>query len=178
MTIGSAASRSSLRGGRSPRSVSRTVSSNSLLRPSRGPGLDPSALFSVAAMATAPVGGTVIEDEEVEDSILDAEAKEWMEMKATLSTAEDDDLCEHCSRKRQERRRLRQIKKASQEVLVSTTTKESAAGSCSSNTNAAAANAEDRTGLNSESSSTSLTYRRPLSESDTVVDRLTQDPSR
>ena len=178
MTIGSAASRSSLRGGRSPRSVSRTVSSNSLLRPSRGPGLDPSALFSVAAMATAPVGGTVIEDEEVEDSILDAEAIEWMEMKATLSTAEDDDLCEHCSRKRQERRRLRQIKKASQEVLVSTTTKESAAGSCSSNTNAAAANAEDRTGLNSESSSTSLTYRRPLSESDTVVDRLTQDPSR
>ena len=173
MTIGSAASRSSLRGGRSPRSVSRTVSSNSLLRPSRGPGLDPSALFSVAAMATAPVGGTVIEDEEVEDSILDAEAIEWMEMKATLSTAEDDDLCEHCSRKRQERRRLRQIKKASQEVLVSTTTKESAAGSCSSNTNA-----EDRTGLNSESSSTSLTYRRPLSESDTVVDRLTQDPSR
>ena len=178
MTIGSAASRSSLRGGRSPRSVSRTVSSNSLLRPSRGPGLDPSALFSVAAMATAPVGGTVIEDEEVDDSILDAEAIEWMEMKATLSTAEDDDLCEHCSRKRQERRRLRQIKKASQEVLVSTTTKESAAGSCSSNTNAAAANAEDRTGLNSESSSTSLTYRRPLSESDTVVDRLTQDPSR
>ena len=178
MTIGSAASRSSLRGGRSPRSVSRTVSSNSLLRPSRGPGLDPSALFSVAAMATAPVGGTVIEDEEVEDSILDAEAIEWMEMKATLSTEDDDDLCEHCSRKRQERRRLRQIKKASQEVLVSTTTKESAAGSCSSNTNAAAANAEDRTGLNSESSSTSLTYRRPLSESDTVVDRLTQDPSR
>ena len=180
MTIGSAASRSSLRGGRSPRSVSRTVSSNSLLRPSRGPGLDPSALFSVAAMATAPVGGTVIEDEEVEeDSILDAEAIEWMEMKATLSTAEDDDLCEHCSRKRQERRRLRQIKKASQEVLVSTTTKESAAaGSCSSNTNAAAANAEDRTGLNSESSSTSLTYRRPLSESDTVVDRLTQDTPR
>ena len=178
MTIGSAASRSSLRGGRSPRSVSRTVSSNSLLRPSRGPGLDPSALFSVAAMATAPVGGTVIEDEEVDDSILDAEAIEWMEMKATLNT-EDDDLCEHCSRKRQERRRLRQIKKASQEVLVSTTTKESAAaGSCSSNTNAAAANAEDRTGLNSESSSTSLTYRRPLSESDTVVDRLTQDPSR
>ena len=114
----------------------------------------------------------------MEDSILDAEAKEWLEMKATLSTAEDDDLCEHCSRKRQERRRLRQIKKASQEVLVSTTTKESAAGSCSSNTNAAAANAEDRTGLNSESSSTSLTYRRPLSESDTVVDRLTQDPSR
>ena len=179
MTIGSAASRSSLRGGRSPRSVSRTVSSNSLLRPSRGPGLDPSALFSVAAMATAPVGGTVIEDEEVEDSILDAEAIEWMEMKATLSTEDDDDLCEHCSRKRQERRRLRQIKKASQEVLVSTTTKESAAGgSCSSNTNAAAANAGDRTGLNSESSSTSLTYRRPLSESDTVVDRLTQDPSR
>ena len=178
MTIGSAASRSSLRGGRSPRSVSRTVSSNSLLRPSRGPGLDPSALFSVAAMATAPVGGTVIEDEEVEDSILDAEAIEWMEMKATLSTEDDDDLCEHCSRKRQERRRLRQIKKASQEVLVSTTTKESAAGSCSSNTNSAAANAEDRTGLNSESSSTSLTYRRPLSESDTVVDRLTQDPSR
>ena len=179
MTIGSAASRSSLRGGRSPRSVSRTVSSNSLLRPSRGPGLDPSALFSVAAMATAPVGTTVIEDEEEEeDSILDAEAIEWMEMKATLNT-EDDDLCEHCSRKRQERRRLRQIKKASQEVLVSTTTKESAAaGSCSSNTNAAAANAEDRTGLNSESSSTSLTYRRPLSESDTVVDRLTQDPSR
>ena len=115
----------------------------------------------------------------MDDSILDAEAIEWMEMKATLSTAEDDDLCEHCSRKRQERRRLRQIKKAPQEVLVSTTTKESAAaGSCSSNTNAAAANAEDRTGLNSGSSSTSLTYRRPLSESDTVVDRLTQDPSR
>ena len=87
MTIGSAASRSSLRGGRSPRSVSRTVSSNSLLRPSRGPGLDPSALFSVAAMATAPVGGTVIEDEEEEeeeDSILDAEAIEWMEMKVVV----------------------------------------------------------------------------------------------
>ena len=177
MTIGSAASRSSLRGGRSPRSVSRTVSSNSLLRPSRGPGLDPSALFSVAAMATAPVGGTVIEDEEVEeDSILDAEAIEWMEMKATLSTAEDDDLCEHCSRKRQERRRLRQIKKASQVVAAANATATAAGSSCSSPVVPAAA--EDRTGLNSESSSTSLTYRRPLSESDTVVDRLTQDPSR
>ena len=173
MTVGSVSLRG---GGRSARSVSRTVSSNSLLRPSRGPGLDPSALFSVAAMATAPVGGTVIEDEEVEDSILDAEAIEWMEMKATLSTAEDDDLCEHCSRKRQERRRLRQIKKASQVVAAGNATATAAGSSCSSTVVPVAA--EDRTGLNSESSTSTSLYRRPLSESDTVVDRLTQDPPR
>ena len=170
MTVGSVSLRG---GGRSARSVSRTVSSNSLLRPSRGPGLDPSALFSVAAMATAPVGGTVIEDEEVDDSILDAEAIEWMEMKATLNT-EDDDLCEHCSRKRQERRRLRQIKKASQVVAAANATATASGSSCSSTVVAA----EDRTGLNSESSASTSLYRRPLSESDTVVDRLTQDPPR
>ena len=173
MTVGSVSLRG---GGRSARSVSRTVSSNSLLRPSRGPGLDPSALFSVAAMATAPVGTTVIEDEEEEeDSILDAEAIEWMEMKATLNT-EDDDLCEHCSRKRQERRRLRQIKKASQVVAAANATATAAGSSCSSTVVPVAA--EDRTGLNSESSTSTSLYRRPLSESDTVVDRLTQDPPR
>ena len=98
-------------------------------------------------------------------------------MKATLNT-EDDDLCEHCSRKRQERRRLRQIKKASTQAVASanaTTTATAVAAGSSLCTGARAA--EDRTGLNSESSSTSL-YRRPLSESDTVVDRLTQDTPR
>ena len=91
-------------------------------------------------------------------------------MKATLNT-EDDDLCEHCSRKRQERRRLRQIKKASTQAVATTATVVAAGSSLCTGA------AEDRTGLNSESSSTSL-YRRPLSESDTVVDRLTQDTPR
>ena len=93
-------------------------------------------------------------------------------MKATLNT-EDDDLCEHCSRKRQERRRLRQIKKASTQAVATTATVVAAGSSLCTGARAA----EDRTGLNSESSSTSL-YRRPLSESDTVVDRLTQDTPR
>lgn len=42
---------------------SRTQSSNALVPRSGGVGLDPKALFSIAAMATAPVGTTVIEDE-------------------------------------------------------------------------------------------------------------------
>ena len=45
------------------RKLTRGTSSNSLL-PRVGQGLNPEALFSVAAMATAPVGTTVIEDEE------------------------------------------------------------------------------------------------------------------
>ena len=48
------------------RKLTRGPSSNSLLPRGPGQGLNPEALFSVAAMATAPVGGTVIEDEESE----------------------------------------------------------------------------------------------------------------
>ena len=59
----SAKGQSAAGGVRPRKSMSRTASSNALLRP-RFPGLDPSALFSVAAMATAPVGTTVIEDED------------------------------------------------------------------------------------------------------------------
>ena len=48
------------------RKLTRGTSSNSLLPRGPGQGLNPEALFSVAAMATAPVGTTVIEDEESE----------------------------------------------------------------------------------------------------------------
>ena len=76
---------SSRGGGRSSRVISRHASSNSLLRPRLG--LDPNALFSVAAIATAPAGTTVIENDE--SSVTEAERSEveaeWMEMKASVT---------------------------------------------------------------------------------------------
>ena len=78
---------------------------------------------------------------------------EWVEMKARLSsTTEEDDLCEQCSRKREQRRnRLKKIKSSAAETPEPV-----------------------RTELKSESSSF---YRRPpaASEVDTREDRLTED---
>ena len=74
---------SSSRGGRSSRVISRHASSNSLLRPRLG--LDPNALFSVAAIATAPAGTTVIESEAESEAERSEVEAEWMEMKASVT---------------------------------------------------------------------------------------------
>ena len=94
--------------------VSRTKSSNALVPPvSRGGGLNPSALFTVAAMATAPVGTTVIEDEEPEEAVMmaDLSGKALVERPPFETTSAGDadfDLCEQCTRKRKQRARIKQ----------------------------------------------------------------------
>ena len=81
-------------------------------------------------------------------------------LKATLSNDQDEeDLCEHCSRKRKERRtKLKRIKSRTNFETASTTF---------TDPNTSASNT---VGLKSESS-----YRRPFSESDTTEDRLTAE---
>ena len=81
----------------------RTQSSNAL-HPGIG-GLNPKALFSVAAMATAPVGTTVIEDDDPPPQEEIVMMKELTTKKSLLDTPEaaDLDLCEQCTKKRQAR---------------------------------------------------------------------------
>ena len=95
------------------RKLTRGPSSNSLVKP-RGTGLNPEALFSVAAMATAPVGTTVIEDSE--DSII--EETELSDKDAIGRVLEhpldaknfdqhppaDFDLCQQCTKRRERAR--------------------------------------------------------------------------
>ena len=92
-----------------PVPYTRTASSTSL-RGNSSRGYNPAALFSVAAMATAPVGTTVIEDEEEAD---EADSEE-MVMLTELSSAKKDpsdpdfDLCEQCTKRRRARQLERQ----------------------------------------------------------------------
>ncbi len=94
-------------GRKSGSKFSRAHSSNSLLQPSRPRGgLNPKALFSVAAMATAPVGTTVIEDQEeaeIKDDVESyySENVAMEELSSKLAESEFDlDLCEQCTRRR------------------------------------------------------------------------------
>jgi len=108
------------------RKLTRGQSSNSLKPGARGgKGLNPEALFSVAAMATAPVGTTVIEDDE--DSIIEESefsAKDFLDAKdAGIGVLEhpldarhldnqhsgqaDFDLCTQCTKKRERARQQR-----------------------------------------------------------------------
>lgn len=83
----------------------RTQSSNALHpRPGIG-GLNPKALFSVAAMATAPVGTTVIEDDppELEEEIVMMSELSSANKSLLDNNPEAEDLCEQCTKKRQAR---------------------------------------------------------------------------
>ena len=93
------------------RKFTRGTSSNSL-QPART-GLNPEALFSVAAMATAPVGTTVIEDDIEEDPVVDqisAKGKNVvMEHPLDIIDAAteqhplpDFDLCQQCTKRREQ----------------------------------------------------------------------------
>ena len=82
----------------------RTASTSSL-RGGSSRGYNPAALFSVAAMATAPVGTTVIEDdEEVEE--IDEEMVMLTEFSSSAKTDldQDFDLCDQCTRRRRRAR--------------------------------------------------------------------------
>ena len=83
----------------------RTASTSSL-RGGSSRGYNPAALFSVAAMATAPVGTTVIEDnEEVEE--IDEEMVMLTEFSSSAkqdSLDQDFDLCDQCTRRRRRAR--------------------------------------------------------------------------
>ena len=86
-----------------PKTVSRTSSTASLLNARPHPrGLNPSALFTVVAMATAPVGTTVIEDENNTDDLDEADNVMMSELSAKALPLDEDldfDLCEQCRRK-------------------------------------------------------------------------------
>lgn len=88
-----------------PPAFKRTASSSSL-RGGSSRGYNPAALFSVAAMATAPVGTTVIEDnEEVEE--IDEEMVMLTEFSSSAkqdSLDQDFDLCDQCTRRRRRAR--------------------------------------------------------------------------
>ena len=82
----------------------RTASTSSL-RGGSSRGYNPAALFSVAAMATAPVGTTVIEDdEEVEE--IDEEMVMLTEFSSSANKDldQDFDLCDQCTRRRRRAR--------------------------------------------------------------------------
>ena len=98
------------------------TSSNSL-QPART-GLNPEALFSVAAMATAPVGTTVIEDEDEVDEV-SAKGKNNVVMEHPLDIIDkateqhplpDFDLCQQCTKRREQARNFQEKRQRSDQV--------------------------------------------------------------
>ena len=97
-------------GGGQPPAFTRTASSTSL-RGGNSRGYNPAALFSVAAMATAPVGTTVIEDDEEGEEGLDEDMVMLTELSSSSAKKDldqDFDLCEQCTRRRRRARMLQQ----------------------------------------------------------------------